>query len=102
MFSLEKPPIRKQRERINSAIFMSNSGPGFDSKEFFRRHGSISKLCRKARSVDNLSLNDVEDEQHFGLPMLAVSGPSPPEDEDETEVDKFIKQEHHYNSGTMY
>ncbi|KAK9687252.1 hypothetical protein QE152_g36565 [Popillia japonica] len=77
---------------------MSNSGPGFDSKEFFRRHGSISKLCRKARSVDNLSMNDADDDdQHFGLPMLAVSGPSPPEDEDETEMDKFIKQDHHYN-----
>lgn len=72
---------------------MSNSGPGFDSKEFFRRHGSISRLCRKARSVDNLSLNDADDERHFGLPMLAVSGPSPPEEDDETEVDKFIKQD---------
>lgn len=69
-------PVHTHRARINSAIFVSNSGPGFDSKEFFRRHGSVSRLCRKARSVDNMSL----DEQHFGLPTLSISGPSPPED----------------------
>lgn len=67
---------RTHRPRINSAIFVSNSGPGLDPKEFFRRHGSVSRLCRKARSVDNISL----EEQHFGLPTLSVSGPSPPED----------------------
>ncbi|CAH0555944.1 unnamed protein product [Brassicogethes aeneus] len=82
-------PPRSPRPRMNSAIFMSNSGPGFDSKEFFRRHGSVSRLCRKARSVDNISL----DEKHFGLPTLSISGPSPPEDEeyiDETE--RFLKE----------
>lgn len=77
----------KQRTRTNSAIFISNSGPGFDSKEFMRRYGSISKLCRKARSVDNISL----EEQHFGLPMLSISGPSPPADEDTSETEKFLK-----------
>ncbi|KAJ8920024.1 hypothetical protein NQ315_011674 [Exocentrus adspersus] len=71
-------PPRKPRPRMNSAIFVSNSGPGLDPKEFFRRHGSVSKLCRKARSVDNISL----EEKHFGLPQLSVSGPSPPEDEE--------------------
>lgn len=80
------PTARKQRPRINSAIFVSNSGPGLDPKEFFRRHGSQSILCRKARSVDNISL----DEQHFGLPMLSVSGPSPPEDDDVKETDNFL------------
>lgn len=63
---------------MNSAIFTSYSGPGFDSKEFMRRYGSVSKLCRKAKSVDNISLED----KHFGLPTLSVSGPSPPEDDD--------------------
>lgn len=52
-----------------------------------RRYGSISKLCRKARSVDNISL----EEQHFGLPMLSISGPSPPADEDTSETEKFLK-----------
>ncbi|CAH1122128.1 unnamed protein product [Ceutorhynchus assimilis] len=74
-------PPRTPRSRINSAIFVSNSGPGIDTKEFFRRYGSVSKLCRKARSVDNISL----EEKTFGLPMLSISGPSPPEDE-ETEI----------------
>ncbi|XP_060529733.1 fibronectin type III domain-containing protein 4 isoform X2 [Cylas formicarius] len=74
-------PPRTPRPRMNSAIFVSNSGPGIDPKEFFRRHGSVSKLCRKARSVDNISLED----KHFGLPTLSISGPSPPED-DETEI----------------
>lgn len=77
-------PPRKPRPRMNSAIFVSNSGPGLDPKEFFRRHGSVSKLCRKARSVDNISL----EEKHFGLPQLSISGPSPPEDED-----KFLERE---------
>ncbi|XP_049823655.1 uncharacterized protein LOC109601405 isoform X2 [Aethina tumida] len=82
-------PPRSPRPRMNSAIFVSNSGPGFDSKEFFRRHGSVSRLCRKARSVDNISL----DEQHFGLPTLSVSGPSPPEEDerDIEETERFLK-----------
>lgn len=72
-------PSRKQRSRINSAIFISNSGPGFQAAEFFRRHGSQSRLCRKAHSVDNIS---DEDQKLFSLvPMLSVSGPSPPDDE---------------------
>ncbi|CAH1185392.1 unnamed protein product [Phyllotreta striolata] len=80
--SIHAQPPRRARPRMNSAIFVSNSGPGLDPKEFFRRHGSVSKLCRKARSVDNISL----EEQHFGLPQLSISGPSPPED-DEREMD---------------
>ncbi|CAH1990194.1 unnamed protein product [Acanthoscelides obtectus] len=75
------------RPRINSAIFVSNSGPGLDTREFFRRHGSVSRLCRKARSVDNISL----EEKHFGLPQLSISGPSPPEDE-EKELDREISE----------
>lgn len=84
--------VRKHRPRINSAIFVSNSGPGLDPKEFFRRHGSVSRLCRKARSVDNISLDEANN--HFGLPTLSVSGPSPPDEEDrqeEAETDKFLK-----------
>lgn len=74
---------------------MSNSGPGLDPKEFFRRHGSVSRLCRKARSVDNISL-DNQELNHFGLPILSISGPSPPEDEEirqqeEEEMEKFLK-----------
>lgn len=72
---------------MNSAIFVSNSGPGIDPKEFFRRHGSVSKLCRKARSVDNISL----EEQRYGLPQLSVSGPSPPED-DERDFEREIAE----------
>lgn len=75
-------PSKSQRPRMNSAIFISNSGPGFEAGEFFRRHGSQSRLCRKARSVDNIS---DEDQKHFGLPMLSVSGPSPPEDDSAAE-----------------
>ncbi|KAK5644847.1 hypothetical protein RI129_006147 [Pyrocoelia pectoralis] len=77
-----------QRSRTNSAIFISNSGPGFDSKEFMRRYGSISKLCRRARSVDNLCS---EDENHFGLPTLSISGPSPPADDEPSETEKFLQ-----------
>ncbi|XP_023313047.1 uncharacterized protein LOC108908517 [Anoplophora glabripennis] len=90
----QQPP-RKPRPRMNSAIFVSNSGPGLDPKEFFRRHGSVSKLCRKARSVDNISL----EEKHFGLPQLSISGPSPPEDEerylerDVEETETLMQQE---------
>ncbi|KAJ3654743.1 hypothetical protein Zmor_013911 [Zophobas morio] len=80
-------PRKPHRPRINSAIFVSNSGPGLDPKEFFRRHGSVSRLCRKARSVDNISL----EENHFGLPTLSVSGPSPPEDEEREEVQETQK-----------
>ncbi|KAB0794903.1 hypothetical protein PPYR_11742 [Photinus pyralis] len=77
-----------QRSRTNSAIFISNSGPGFDSKEFMRRYGSISKLCRRARSVDNLSL---EEEGHFGLPTLSISGPSPPGEDEPSETERFLQ-----------
>ncbi|GLV32422.1 uncharacterized protein CBL_00869 [Carabus blaptoides fortunei] len=78
---------RRQRSRINSAIFISNSGPGFEAGEFFRRHGSQSRLCRKAHSVDNIS---DEDQKHFGLPMLSVSGPSPPEDDSAEQTDECL------------
>ncbi|KAH1017592.1 uncharacterized protein LOC109546629 isoform X2 [Dendroctonus ponderosae] len=77
-------PPRTPRPRMNSAIFVSNSGPGIDPKEFFRRYGSVSKLCRKARSVDNISL----EEKHFGLPTLSISGPSPPENDEEDEEEE--------------
>ncbi|XP_057663967.1 uncharacterized protein LOC130898585 isoform X2 [Diorhabda carinulata] len=80
-------PPRTARPRMNSAIFVSNSGPGIDPKEFFRLHGSVSRLCRKARSVDNISL----EEKHFGLPQLSISGPSPPEDE-EKELERDISE----------
>lgn len=85
MFSFSQihaQPPRVPRPRMNSAIFVSNSGPGIEPKDFFRRYGSVSKLCRKARSVDNISL----EEKHFGLPTLSISGPSPPEADEETEI----------------
>ncbi|KAG5869798.1 hypothetical protein JTB14_002845 [Gonioctena quinquepunctata] len=83
---------------MNSAIFVSNSGPGLDPKEFFRRHGSVSRLCRKARSVDNISL----EEKHFGIgvPQFSISGPSPPEDEykeadlDVAETEQLMRTEY--------
>lgn len=49
---------RCTRSRINSAIFVSSEGHGFDSIEFLRRHGSQSVLCRKARSAENISDED--------------------------------------------
>lgn len=84
-FQVHAQPPRSPRPRMNSAIFVSNSGPGIDPKEFFRRYGSVSKLCRKARSVDNISL----EEKHFGLPTLSISGPSPPENNEEDEEEEI-------------
>uniref|UniRef100_T1GZB0 Fibronectin type III domain-containing protein n=1 Tax=Megaselia scalaris TaxID=36166 RepID=T1GZB0_MEGSC len=49
---------RCTRSRINSAIFVSSEGRGFDSIEFLRRHGSQSVLCRKARSAENITDDD--------------------------------------------
>uniref|UniRef100_A0A1A9X3X1 Fibronectin type III domain-containing protein n=1 Tax=Glossina brevipalpis TaxID=37001 RepID=A0A1A9X3X1_9MUSC len=49
---------RITRSRINSAIFVSSEGRGFDSIEFLRRHGSQSVLCRKAKSAENIMEND--------------------------------------------
>ncbi|XP_034942068.1 uncharacterized protein [Chelonus insularis] len=43
---------RSSRPRVNSAIDVA----GFLSQEFLRRHGSTSRLCRKVRSADNLTL----------------------------------------------
>ncbi|XP_073812381.1 uncharacterized protein isoform X3 [Musca autumnalis] len=48
---------RITRSRINSAIFVSSEGRGFDSIEFLRRHGSQSVLCRKAKSAENITDN---------------------------------------------
>lgn len=84
---------RRYRPRINSAVFISNSGPGFETGEFLRRHGSSSKLCRKAQSEENIPLTDSL--HHFGLPVLSISGPSPPEEDeehimDETSLDECI------------
>lgn len=45
---------RCQRARINSAIFVSSEGRGFDSIEFIRRYGSQSVLCRKTKSAENI------------------------------------------------
>ncbi|XP_070499824.1 uncharacterized protein [Chironomus tepperi] len=45
---------RCHRARINSAIFVSSEGRGFDSIEFIRRYGSQSVLCRKAKSAENI------------------------------------------------
>ncbi|XP_055538429.1 uncharacterized protein LOC129725966 isoform X2 [Wyeomyia smithii] len=49
---------RCTRARINSAIFVSSEGRGFDSIEFIRRYGSQSVLCRKARSAENVSASE--------------------------------------------
>ncbi|XP_012544100.1 uncharacterized protein LOC101739066 isoform X2 [Bombyx mori] len=114
---------RCNRPRVNSAIFVSaepSGFAGFDPGEFLRRHGSQSKLCRKARSADNIplttmsdsserlctakppreetineeaksddSLGSIETVKHFGLPILSVSGPSPP-DEDYDQIDEYL------------
>ncbi|XP_041979087.1 fibronectin type III domain-containing protein 5 isoform X2 [Aricia agestis] len=113
---------RCNRPRVNSAIFVSaepTGFAGFDPSEFLRRHGSQSKLCRKARSADNIPLTTMSDSserlckakppreetineegksddsgsvetvKHFGLPILSVSGPSPP-DEDYDQIDEYL------------
>ncbi|XP_060803563.1 uncharacterized protein LOC106129247 isoform X2 [Amyelois transitella] len=113
---------RCNRPRVNSAIFVSaepTGFAGFDAGEFLRRHGSQSKLCRKARSADNIPLTTMSDSserlctakppreetineeaksddsgsvetvKHFGLPILSVSGPSPP-DEDYDQIDEYL------------
>lgn len=49
---------RSHRARINSAIFVSSEGRGFDSIEFIRRYGSQSVLCRKAKSAENIPLGN--------------------------------------------
>uniref|UniRef100_A0A2A4JCA6 Uncharacterized protein n=2 Tax=Heliothinae TaxID=95178 RepID=A0A2A4JCA6_HELVI len=121
----ERLLARCSRPRVNSAIFVSaepaGGFPGFDAGEFLRRHGSQSKLCRKARSADNIPLTalsdsserlckgkhpredtineeaksddsvsgSVETVKHFGLPILSVSGPSPP-DEDYDQIDEYL------------
>ncbi|XP_075978195.1 fibronectin type III domain-containing protein 5 isoform X2 [Anticarsia gemmatalis] len=119
----ERLLARCSRPRVNSAIFVSAEPagfPGFDAGEFLRRHGSQSKLCRKARSADNIPLTTMSDSserlctakppreetineeasksddsgsvetvKHFGLPILSVSGPSPP-DEDYDQIDEYL------------
>ncbi|XP_044733638.1 uncharacterized protein LOC123296241 [Chrysoperla carnea] len=87
---------RRYRPRINSAIFISNSGPGFETGEFLRRHGSSSKLCRKAQSEENIPLTDTTP-KHFGLPVLSISGPSPPEEIDEHEEESFDQDDDEQN-----
>ncbi|CAH1156002.1 unnamed protein product [Phaedon cochleariae] len=89
LLQIHAQPPRKPRPRMNSAIFVSSAGPGLDPKEFFRRHGSVSRLCRKARSVDNISLEEKFMEgKRFGVPQLSVSGPSPPEDDEREEEEE--------------
>lgn len=56
---------RCSRARINSAIFVSSEGKGFDSIEFIRRYGSQSVLCRKAKSAENI--NDEKKVRQFLL-----------------------------------
>ncbi|XP_049873304.1 uncharacterized protein LOC126371906 isoform X5 [Pectinophora gossypiella] len=118
----ERLLARCNRPRVNSAIFVSAEPTGFaafDAGEFLRRHGSQSKLCRKARSADNIPLTTMSDSserlckvkpreetineeasksddsgsvetvKHFGLPILSVSGPSPP-DEDYDQIDEYL------------
>ncbi|XP_045498176.1 uncharacterized protein LOC123696165 isoform X2 [Colias croceus] len=118
----ERLLARCNRPRVNSAIFFSAEPSGFgafDPGEFLRRHGSQSKLCRKARSADNIPLTSMSDSserlckakapreetiseegksddsgsvetvKHFGLPILSVSGPSPP-DEDYDQIDEYL------------
>ncbi|XP_061715740.1 fibronectin type III domain-containing protein 5 isoform X1 [Cydia pomonella] len=118
----ERLLARCSRPRVNSAIFVSAEPAGFagfDASEFLRRHGSQSKLCRKARSADNIPLTSMSDSserlckakapreetiseeaksddtgsvetvKHFGLPILSVSGPSPP-DEDYDQIDEYL------------
>lgn len=42
--------------------------------------------------MDNISLDDQE-ERRFGLPTLSISGPSPPEDDDEQRHEVMVEDE---------
>lgn len=60
---------RCSRARINSAIFVSSEGKGFDSIEFIRRYGSQSVLCRKAKSAENIN-----DEKKVKIFLISRTG----------------------------
>ncbi|XP_055701970.1 uncharacterized protein LOC129801196 isoform X2 [Phlebotomus papatasi] len=62
---------RCTRNRINSAIFVSSEGKGFDSIEFLRRYGSQSVLCRKARSAENITSADQRVSLHSKIRRLS-------------------------------
>ncbi|XP_063701772.1 uncharacterized protein LOC134831874 [Culicoides brevitarsis] len=67
---------RCSRARINSAIFVSSEGRGFDSIEFIRRYGSQSVLCRKAKSAENIS--DEKKRKSFSKDWSCDEHQSPP------------------------
>jgi hypothetical protein len=60
---------RCHRARINSAIFVSSEGRGFDSIEFIRRYGSQSVLCRKAKSAENIPAGNRNVSKHNSLAL---------------------------------
>ncbi|XP_021917028.1 uncharacterized protein LOC110828533 isoform X3 [Zootermopsis nevadensis] len=95
-FDLDQWPGRSAhpagRPRVNSAIYISSAvGAGGHDSEFSRLQPLRSELWRRARSAENIPLSGMEPLQHSFpvagcnrvtpavLPVLSVSGPSPPE-----------------------
>ncbi|XP_069677244.1 uncharacterized protein [Periplaneta americana] len=86
------PSRPSSRPRVNSAIYISSAlGAGGRDSEFSRFQPFRSELWRRARSAENIPLSGMgsQHHQHHGvscknvvptmLPVLSVSGPSPPE-----------------------
>ncbi|GFG38929.1 hypothetical protein Cfor_11085, partial [Coptotermes formosanus] len=82
------------RPRVNSAVYISSAvGAGGHDSEFGRLQPFRSELWRKSRSAENIPLSGMDTLQHprhsvggtnmipAVLPVLSVSGPSPPEQE---------------------
>lgn len=46
-------------------------------------------ICEEACKSDDSASGSVDTVKHFGLPILSVSGPSPP-DEDYDQIDEYL------------
>ncbi|XP_033607833.1 uncharacterized protein LOC111865727 isoform X2 [Cryptotermes secundus] len=82
------------RPRVNSAIYIHSAlGAGGHDSEFSRLQPFRSELWRRARSAENIPLSGMDPQQHphhgadcknvipAVLPVLSISGPSPPEEQ---------------------
>lgn len=82
------------RPRVNSAIYIHSAlGAGGHDSEFSRLQPFRSELWRRARSAENIPLSSMDPQQHprhgagcknvipAVLPVLSISGPSPPEEQ---------------------
>ncbi|PSN43574.1 hypothetical protein C0J52_16719 [Blattella germanica] len=84
-----RPP---SRPRVNSAIYISSAlGAGGRDSEFSRLQPFRSELWRRARSAENIPLSGMSFQQISTkkapplLPVLSISGPSPPDPEQQVD-----------------